>query len=170
MLQVWVGCWFRLDVFAKVISHPQEKEKVSSRNRRCCVHRSLPVSSREVEPIQTTRVRPCYMCFLFLFLCSITICRLHKIPVQTTARSLCNWQLVFAIWCKDFNRSVLAGDRKNVSIAARTRFRRPWLLLRPDCRSFATPGRDDFYLRLVYTGLGSHLSCDLEFQVRWSQV
>jgi hypothetical protein len=28
----------------------------------------------------------------------------------------------------------------------------------PDCRNFATPGRDDFYLRLVYTGLASHSS------------
>jgi hypothetical protein len=46
MLQVWVAFWYRLDVLANVISHPHEKEKVSSWNRRCWfVYGAYPVPS-----------------------------------------------------------------------------------------------------------------------------
>lgn len=115
MLQVWVGCWFRLDVFAKVISHPQEKEKVSSRNRRCWfVCRSLPEPSRKGEPIQTTRVRPCCTCFLFLFLCSITICRLYKLTPSDHGQVTLQLTVNLAIRCENFSRSALAGGRKKI--------------------------------------------------------
>jgi len=170
MLQVWVGCWFRLDVFANVISHPQEKEKVSSRNRRCWFVYASLTSAVEKGWADTNYPGPTMLYVFFglvWFLCSKAIYRLYKLA-RSDHGQVTLQLTVFAIWCED--GLPLLGAGKHFPPPPEPALGGPCCYFALTVGVSAPPEEITFYLRLAYTGLASRLSCDLEFQVRWSQV
>ena len=76
-----------------------------------------------------------YIAYIFVFLCSIVICRFRNWQYQTKSKSLCNWRSVFPIYRKDYYPVRFWWGPKNF-FTARTRTPRPW-----SCPSVCLPVR-----------------------------